>query len=149
MQQKDKASPCSIYEQFLEGWCWVLSFVLASLHILAYITCVWQQAVVCWVLSALQGRVLFSSHIGSTFHSVLMCQTIDSLQCRCTVETATHVSYPKSQINMFSYLLVSSSHADSLGCICQGFWHPCQWGRLSIVQVNGILLKASRIYIKT
>ena len=44
VQQKDKAPPCSIYEQFLGRWCWVLFYLLAGLRILTYITFVWQQA---------------------------------------------------------------------------------------------------------
>lgn len=67
MQQKDKASPCSIYEQFLEGWCWVLSFVLASLHILTYITYVWQQvsSVECCLLS--RGKSCFPQTLAAPY----------------------------------------------------------------------------------
>lgn len=121
MQQKDKASPCSIYEQFFRGM--VLSARLCThqstypdLHNLRVTT-----SIICWVLSALQGNVLYSSNIGSTLYSV-MCQTIDSLEYRCTVKAVTHVSSPKSQINIFPHLFrVVPSHADSFGCICQGF----------------------------
>lgn len=114
MQQKDKASPCSIYEQFFRGM--VLSARLCThqstypdLHNLRVTT-----SIICWVLSALQGNVLYSSNIGSTLYSV-MCQTIDSLEYRCTVKAVTHVSSPKSQINIFPHLFrVVPSHADTV-----------------------------------
>lgn len=65
------------------GWCWVLSFVLTSKHILAYITSVWQQALVCWVQSAPQGKVLVVN---------LMCQRKKN-QCQFTRITNKDNSY--------------------------------------------------------
>lgn len=94
----------------------MLSFVLASLHILAYITYVWQQAVVCWVLSALQGEVLFFSRIGSTLYSIKCAKQLIHWNTGAQLSQFTQI--PNKHSHLFQAL---PSDADSFGCVCQGF----------------------------
>lgn len=91
----------------------MLSFVLTSLHILTYITYVWQHTVICMVLSAPWGKALFSWNTDSVLGSVLMCQIIDSLEFKNTLKAETCDSSALTQINIFPPEAVSN-HADSL-----------------------------------
>ncbi len=86
-----------------------------------------------------RGSLVFVKHWQHLAASV-MCQTIDSLEYRCAVKAATHVSSPKSQKHILPFFFqVVSGHADSCGCICQGFENSAssiyaatqvQWGQM-------------------
>lgn len=143
MQQKDKASPCSIYEQFLEGWCWVLSFVLASLHILTYITYVWQQAssVECCLLS--RGKSCFPQTLAAPYtrYNVpnnwfigIQVHSESCNSCQLTQSTNKHIFLPPFFKWYPAMQIVLVVFAKVLRSLPVGFMPPAQhneseWGR--------------------
>lgn len=97
------------------GWCWVLSFVLTILHILAYITSVWQQAIVCWAVcspresSCSLFNVPSKRFVGMQVHN----------------NGYTNIRSPASKINIIPPLLDLAMQI--VWVVCAKLGGRCQW----------------------